>query len=63
MEEDALGAIDGLQNITYWARGTESDQIAALHAFLAWLQRMPKRYQEWDPGVRIGELGQIQIVI
>ena len=23
----------------YWARGTESDQIAALHAFLAWLQR------------------------
>lgn len=59
MEEDALGAIDGLQNITYWARGTESDQIAALHAFLAWLQRMPKRYQEWESGVRIGELGQI----
>ena len=48
MEEDALGAIQGLQNITYWARGTESDQIAALHAFLAWLQRMPKRYQEWE---------------
>ena len=51
MEEDALGAIDGMQNITYWARGTESDQIAALHAFLAWLQRMPKRYQE-DENIR-----------
>ena len=35
----------------YWARGTESDQIAALHAFLAWLQRMPKRYQE-DENIR-----------